>query len=304
MGTPDFAVPALNALMASNHAVKAVYCQPPKPKGRGYKIQLTPVHQVAEQAGIPVFTPKNFRQDSQALEELKQINPDVIVVVAYGLILPRAVLEIPPHGCINIHASLLPRWRGAAPIHRALLTGDTMTGVTTMLMDEGLDTGDILLEAPVPIHPTDTLKNLHDRLSHLGGELIVQTLDQLEMIKPKKQPETGVTYAHKIKKEEGLIDWSQPAALIERQIRALNPWPGTYTYYKNHLLKIQAVERVDATGIPGEILDDSFLVACQDAALRVLQVQRSGSKPMKSKDFLNGIPIKAGEFLSSCPDTN
>lgn len=291
MGTPDFALPALEALQASLHQVVGVFCQPPKAKGRGHKVQLTPVHAYADAAGLPCLTPARLRGNTEALDALRALAPDIIVVVAYGLILPPEVLEIPPRGCVNIHGSLLPRWRGAAPLQRALLAGDTVTGITTMQMDVGLDTGDMLLRESTPIDPHETFQTLHDRMAHIGAGLVIKTLNALDTIVPQKQPEAGVTYADKVQKDEGRIDWAQPAEIILRQIAALNPWPGTYTLYQGQPLHIRAARLEESTGTPGALLDNGLLVACGAQALRIEKLQRPGGRVLSARDFLNGLPL-------------
>lgn len=291
MGTPDFAVPALAALQASSHQVVGVFSQPPKAKGRGHKVQLTPVHAYAQAAGLPCLTPARLRNNPESIAQLRNLAPDIIVVVAYGLILPPEVLEIPPRGCVNIHGSLLPRWRGAAPLQRALLAGDAVTGITTMQMDAGLDTGDMLLRASTPIGPDETFETLHDRMAALGADLIIKTLDEWDQMIPQKQPEQGVTYAEKVQKDEGRLDWTQPAEIILRQIAALNPWPGTYTLYQGQPLHIRAARLEESTGTPGALLDHGLLVACGSQALRIEKLQRPGGRVLSARDFLNGLPL-------------
>lgn len=297
MGTPDFSVPALKNLINSKHSVVAVFTQPPKPKGRGYEVQESPIHLVAKSAGIPVETPKSLK--NYPLESLKKYQADVAVVAAYGLILPKAVLEIPRLGCINIHASLLPRWRGAAPIQRAIEAGDTESGVTIMQMDEGLDTGDMLLMKRCPVLSATTGQSLHDEISSLGSEAILEALDFLEQgkITPQAQPLEGITYAHKLQKEEGRLDWAQDARILERKIRAFYPWPGTFFKSANETVKVLEAQYVDASGTPGQILDDQLTVACGHGALRILKLQKAGKSAMNAKDFLNGIRLVPGTHL-------
>lgn len=298
MGTPAFAVPALQKLLASRHTVVAVYTQPPRPAGRGQKETLSPIHSQALAHTIPVHTPKSLR-DPVVQAELKALNADVVIVAAYGLLLPPSVLEACPYGCINIHPSLLPRWRGAAPIQRPLLAGDAETGVTIMQMDAGLDTGDMLLVKKIPINATDSYETLHDTLMELGGDLLLETLDGLEKgtLQPVKQQEEGVTYASKLTKEEGRIAWHLPACSIERMIRAFTPWPGAYFSYKGEIIKILKAswESTAHTTAPGTIMDEAFSIACGEGLLHPLILQRSGRSKMACADFLRGFSIEIGE---------
>jgi len=240
MGSPDFAVPALRALHAAGHSIVAVYCQPPRPAGRGHAVQRCPVHASAEALGLPVRAPVRLRKDTAAQQEFAALELDAAVVAAYGLILPPAMLEAPRRGCLNIHASLLPRWRGAAPIHAAVLAGDAQTGITIMQMDSGLDTGPMLLREAVPIGPDDTTGRLHDVLAELGARLILRALDEAPPGEP--QPAEGATYAPKLSREDGRIDWTREAAAIERQVRAFDPWPGTFTTLAGAMLKVLGAE--------------------------------------------------------------
>ncbi len=296
MGTPDFAVPALEALLAAGHQVVAVYSQPPRPKGRGHQVQKSPVHQAAERANIPVYTPLNLKaaEDQQQFADLKL---DVAVVAAYGLILPKAVLAAPRMGCINIHASLLPRWRGAAPIVRALLAGDAETGNTIMQMDAGLDTGAMWLKKSIPITTESTAQSLHDELSDLGGRMIVEALDGIVAgtLKVQPQPEAGVLYAEKLRKEESLIDWKQDAADLERKVRALNPWPGVVFETHNERIKILSAKAVDGKALPGTLLDDQLTIACGTGALRILRAQRPGRSATDGEAFLRGFSVRVGD---------
>ena len=304
MGTPDFSVPILQALVTAGHDVAAVYCQPPRPAGRGHQPALSPVHAFGEGLGLIVRTPT--RLDAAAAEAFRALDLDVAVVAAYGLILPKAVLSAPRLGCINVHASLLPRWRGAAPIQRALLAGDSETGITIMQMDEGLDTGPMLLTAPVSIGPTTTASELHDVLSALGAGLIVSALDGVAVgrLVPQPQPAEGATYAKKLTRDEGRLDWRKPASQLERAVRALNPWPGVWFEHAGERLKVLAAEvapgKLDTA--PGTILDDRLLVACGDGALRLLTVQRPGRAAQAVEAFLRGYPIATGTVLA-CPAT-
>lgn len=296
MGTPDFSVPILDALVSAGHQVACVYCQPPRPAGRGQQLQPSPVQRRAEALGIPVRHPKTLRTaDAQA--EFRDLALDCAVVAAYGLILPQPVLDAPRHGCINVHASLLPRWRGAAPIQRAIQAGDRETGVTIMQMEAGLDTGPMLLKDTLPIGPRTTARELHDALSALGAELIVAALDLLEAgaLTPEPQPEAGVTYAAKLTKEEGLLDFAKPAAELDRQVRGLTPWPGCwFEAVIGEKVKVLAAEPARGEDEPGTLLDGTFRVACGTGALRLLTVQRPGKGPVDGAAFLRGFPVKAG----------
>jgi len=298
MGTPDFAVTAFQALHQAGHEIVAVYCQPPKPAGRGQQVQKTPVHLAAEALGIPVHTPKTLR-DPVEQAHFTALNLDVAVVAAYGLILPQAILSAPRHGCLNIHGSLLPRWRGAAPIQRAMLAGDTETGITIMQMDAGLDTGAMLLKDNAPIAAQTTAQSLHDTLAEMGGRLIVQALDDLAAGKlhPIAQPETGATYASKLTREDGKIDWAKPAYEIERQIRALHPWPGCFFAINGETIKLLAATIVDLYGEAGTLLDDQFTVACGEQALRLISVQRPGKTPTDGASLLRGLRLPLGSRL-------
>ena len=300
MGTPDFSVPALKALNDAGHEVIAVYTQPPRPAGRGQAPRPGPVARYATEAGIPVFTPVSLK-GAEEQARFAALAPDVAVVVAYGLILPQAVLDVPPLGCLNLHASLLPRWRGAAPIQRAIWAGDEETGVAVMKMEAGLDTGPVLAVRRTPISAEDTAGTLHDRLAAMGAELLIETLPRWAAgeIVPQPQPEEGVTYAEKIGKEEGRIDWRQPAEAVSRQIRALSPWPGAYTFVEGERLKVLAArpEQGAAGAVPGRVLDDELLIACGEGALRLLRVQRPGKRPMAAAEMLRGRPVAAGTRL-------
>ncbi|MGE4351203.1 MAG: methionyl-tRNA formyltransferase [Bdellovibrionales bacterium] len=299
MGTPDFAVPALRALVEAGHEVAAVYCQPPKPAGRGHEVHKTPMHLEAEKLGVPVRTPKTLR-DEGAQKELAALAPDVIVVAAYGLLLPQAVLDIPPLGCLNIHGSLLPRWRGAAPIHRALLAGDQVTGITIMKMEAGLDTGPMLLKGELPITDQTTALTLHDAMAALGAKLIVEALAFAAdgALHEQKQPEQGVTYAAKLNKEEGLIDWSHRADEIDRQVRALNPWPSAYFLWDGEAIKVLQVCVADGEGEAGVLLDKDFTVACGQGSVRLERVQRPGKKATDGASFLRGARLEVGREIA------
>jgi methionyl-tRNA formyltransferase len=287
-------VPALEALIAAGHRVIAVYTQPPRPAGRGQQPQPSPVQRAAERHGLSVRTPNSLR-DPYAEAIFRAIRADLAVVAAYGLILPQAVLDAPLRGCLNIHASLLPRWRGAAPIQRAIEAGDAETGITIMVMEESLDTGPMLLKESVPIGPDDTAGSLHDALAGVGAKLIVRAVAGLETgaLVPVPQPAVGVTYAKKIAKAEARIDWSAPAALLERRIRAFNPAPGAWFAAKGERVRVlrAVVEPAPAGKAPGTVLDAEFRVACGGGALRLLELQRAGKAPMETSAFLRGFPL-------------
>ncbi|MGE0723760.1 MAG: methionyl-tRNA formyltransferase [Alphaproteobacteria bacterium] len=298
MGSPAFAVPILDALRAAGHAILAVYSQPPKPAGRGHRVQPCPVHAHAEALGLPVRTPGRLR-DPAAQAEFAALGADAAVVAAYGLILPRAVLEAPRLGCLNVHASLLPRWRGAAPIQRAILAGDGETGITIMQMDEGLDTGGILLAEPTPIGPSTTAAELHDRLAAIGARLIVAALEGVaaSSLRPRAQPADGVSYAAKIERSEGAIDWRRSAAEIDRQVRALNPWPGTSFEVAGERLRLLAGAPTPGSGAPGTVLDEALAIACGEGAYRPARLQRPGRSPAETAAVKRGFPIPPGTVL-------
>ncbi|MDE1151687.1 MAG: methionyl-tRNA formyltransferase [Micavibrio sp.] len=304
MGTPDFAVVALNALHAAGHDIAAVYCQPPRPAGRGHKLQPSPVQKRAEELGLPVRHPKSLKKDADARQAFKDLSLDVAVVAAYGLILPQEVLDAPKHGCINIHGSLLPRWRGAAPIQRAILAGDDKSGICIMQMEAGLDTGPLLLQGEVPITAATTAQTLHDALAQQGGALIVKTLAALAAGSPLpavKQTDDGAIYAEMLTKEDGRIDWSKSAVDIERQLRALHPWPGVWCMHGDQRLKVLevAVDKAGgAQGKPGEILDRHLVIACGSGALKLLKIQPQDRKPMDGISFMNGTHLNVGDALA------
>jgi methionyl-tRNA formyltransferase len=289
-GTPAFAAEALAALHAAGHVVKLVLTQPDRPAGRGMKLQASAVKQFAQAQGLPLAQPRSLRLDGRFPEDaataraaLEAAAPLLMVVAAYGLILPPWALALPRHGCLNIHGSLLPRWRGAAPIQRAIEAGDARTGITIMQMDAGLDTGDMLLEEALPIGPDDTAATLHDRLAAMGARLIVQALAQLEAgaLRPRRQPQAGVSYAHKIEKSEGTIDWRAPADVIERRLRAFDPFPGCTATVAGHALKVWRGRVVEGAGTPGERLDAGegrIVVACGQGALELLELQLPGGR--------------------------
>lgn len=302
MGTPDFSVPALKALISSGHKVVCVYSQPPRPKGRGQQVQEGPVHQAALAAGIEVRTPLNFKKDED-VAAFMALELDVAVVAAYGLILPKAILDAPVHGCINIHASLLPRWRGAAPIHRAILEGDAKTGITIMQMEEGLDTGPMISKKEVAIRDTTTAQSLHDMLSAVGASMIVDVIDRLGLdgkLEGEPQSDDGMTYARMLKKEEGRIDWTKPAVVISRQIRALNPWPGTWADLPGgkrlKILEAHVSELADIAA-PGTVGEGGIVACGENTALRLSMVQPENKKPMDVAAAYNGNYLKAGQAL-------
>ena len=306
LGTSEFAVPALGALVDAGHDVIAVYARAPKPAGRGQQERRTPVHELALRLGLPVRTPKSLRNEEEA-QAFEALDLDAAVVVSYGHILPKRFLDAPVLGCINIHGSLLPRWRGAAPIHRAILAGDAETGVTTMRMDEGLDTGAMLLAERTPISAADTAETVHDRLAELGARLIVSTLDGLlaKTLEAVPQSEAGVTYAHKLGKEEGALDWRRPAAELERKVRAFDPWPGTWfdvaTESGSERIKVLAAGLALAGGVPGTLSvgRDGFpVVACGIGGLKLLRLQRAGKSTQSADAFLRGFALAAGTVLA------
>ncbi|KXF89560.1 methionyl-tRNA formyltransferase [Phaeobacter inhibens] len=296
MGTPDFSVPVLDALVEAGHDIAAVYCQPPRPAGRGKKDRPTPVHARAEALGFEVRHPVSLK-DAQQQAGFAALNADVAVVVAYGLILPQAVLDAPRQGCLNIHASLLPRWRGAAPIHRAIMAGDAQTGVCIMQMEAGLDTGPVLMREATDIGAEETTAQLHDRLSEMGAEMIVQALTQLTNLTPVVQPDDGVTYAHKIDKAEARVDWTRPAVEVDQQIRGLSPFPGAWCEIDGQRVKLLASRVVDGAGAAGRVLDDSLRIACGEGAVELLRLQRAGKGAQEREIFLRGFPIAAGTDL-------
>jgi methionyl-tRNA formyltransferase len=305
LGTSEFAVPALKAVVEAGHEVTCVYTRAPRPAGRGQQERKTPVHQAADALGLPVRTPGTLKTEEEAAA-FKALDLDAAVVVSYGHILPKSFLDAPVLGCINIHGSLLPRWRGAAPIHRAILAGDAETGVTIMRMDEGLDTGPMLLAERTPVSAADTAESVHDRLAALGATLIVSTLDGLvrKTIDPTPQPEEGVTYAHKLGKEEGVLDWRRPAAELERKVRAFHPWPGTSFELplggKSERIKLLEAGLALAGGAPGTvtIARDGFpVVTCGVGGLRLLKLQRPGKAAQSADAFLRGFALPAGTVL-------
>jgi len=297
MGTPEFAVPTLLELVAHGHEIAAVYTRAAKPAGRGMRLQPTPVEVEARRLGIPLLSPTTLKTQ-EALERFRAHNADAAVVVAYGMILPQAILDAPKYGCFNLHASLLPRWRGAAPINRAVMAGDPETGVMVMKMDAGLDTGDVAMAERLAITDAMTAADVHDALARLGGDLMARAMGALERGKLQltKQSAEGVTYAAKIEKAEARIDWNRPAREVLRHIHALSPFPGAWCEMaierEQVRVKILRCAITDGSGAPGEVLDDHLAVACREGAIRILELQRAGKQPMKAEDFLRGTPLK------------
>ena len=289
MGTPDFSVSVLEALVAAGHEVVAVYSQPPRPAGRGKKDRPSPVQARAEALGLPVYHPVSLR-NAEAQEVFAGHRADVAIVVAYGLILPQAILDMPEAGCLNIHASLLPRWRGAAPIHRAIMAGDAGTGVCIMQMEAGLDTGPVLLREATPIAEGETTGALHDRLSAIGARLVVQALRCLPDLVPEPQPDAGVTYAEKIDKAEARVVWDRPARAIANHICGLSPFPGAWCEVDGERVKLLEAVVVSGKGAPGDVLS-GFTIACRTGAVQVTRVQRPGKKPMDAAVALNGLDL-------------
>ena len=303
MGTPDFAVPTLLELVAHGHEIAAVYTRAAKPAGRGMKLQLSPVEQEARRLGITVLTPSTLKTPD-ALEEFRSHQADAAVVVAYGMILPQAILDAPPLGCFNLHGSLLPRWRGAAPINRAIMADDAESGVMVMKMDAGLDTGDVAMTERLAITDAMTGADLHDALAPLGADLMVRAMDALERGKLQlgQQSGQGVTYAAKIDKAEARIDWNKPARAVLRHIHGLSPFPGAWCEMPIEgepvRVKILRCEMTDGSGAAGELLDSRLAIACGRGAIRILELQRAGKAPMQAADFLRGTPLKAGVHVS------
>ena len=286
MGSPEFSVPILSSIISAGHDVVAVYCQPPRPAGRGKKERLTPVHSRALELGLDVRHPINFKS-KEAVSDFAALKADIAVVVAYGLILPQEILDSVDKGCLNIHASLLPRWRGAAPIHRAIISGDTSTGICIMQMDAGLDTGDVLYHKETEILQSDTTSILHDRLAYIGSQSIVDVLKKYDFFEAVPQSNTGIIYASKIDKNESKIDWNKSAIEIDRQIRGLSPFPGAWFDDGEQRIKVLMSEVVEGSGSPGEILDHAT-IACQSGALKLTRLQRAGKGAMDIKNFLLG----------------
>ena len=296
MGTPNFSVPALKALAQSNHQICAVYSQPPRPAGRGKKLRLSDVHKEALDLGLTVHNPTSFKSDKDRTI-FRKLKADIAIVVAYGLILPNQILSAPKFGCLNIHASLLPRWRGAAPIQRAIMEGDDETGVCIMKMEEGLDTGPVLSSRKIQIKENDNAKILSERLSLVGSKLIVEVLDALSEFKAYSQSAAGVTYARKIEKSETKIDWSLPAKTINRKIRALSPFPGAWTEINGERIKLLASKVINKENEPGMVLDKGFSIACGQKAVEITEAQRPGKSAQKSDVFLRGFRLQEGSKL-------
>jgi methionyl-tRNA formyltransferase len=306
MGTPDFAAAILGGLVAAGHRLRAVYTQPPAPAGRGHRLQASPVQLLAERIGAPVHCPESLR-DAAAQAEFAALRADAVVVAAYGLILPQPVLAAPRLGCLNVHASVLPRWRGAAPIQRALLAGDRETGITIMQMDEGLDTGPILLQRALPILPDTNAGELTEALAELGTRLMLEALDGVAggKLTPRPQPEEGVTYASKIRREEARLDWRQPADALERRVRAFAPAPGAWFSGGGERIRVlKAQAESEAPNVPpGTVVDDRLAIACGNGVFRPLRLQRPGRAALDADAFLRGFPIPAGTLLP-CPATS
>ena len=294
MGTPEFSVPVLEALVEAGHEIAAVYCQPPRPAGRGKKDRPTPVHARAVALGLEVRHPVSLKSP-EAQAEFAALGADIAVVVAYGLILPQVILDAPAKGCLNIHASLLPRWRGAAPIHRAIMAGDDETGICIMQMEAGLDTGPVLLREGTPIGEEETTALLHDRLSEMGASLIVTALRHLDGLSAEVQAEEGVTYAAKIDKTEARIDWARPAVEVDRQIRGLSPFPGAWSELGGQRVKVLASRLAEAQGKPGEVLKENLTIACGSGAVELLRLQRAGKGAQDRDVFLRGFPVSPGD---------
>lgn len=301
MGTPDFSVAALDAITAAGHEVVAVYSQPPRPAGRGKAPRKSPVHVRAEALGIPVRTPATLKEPAE-IAAMADFGADIAVVVAYGLLLPQAVLDVPAKGCLNIHASLLPRWRGAAPIQRAIMAGDQETGICIMQMDAGLDTGPVRLRAALPIAEDETAGTLHDKLADLGGDLIVAVLGDLDAHPPVPQIEAGVTYARKIEKSEAAIDWTAPAERVDRQIRGLAPFPGAWCLIGAERVKMHLSARAEGQGAPGAVIAAPLRVACGTGAVDILRLQRAGKSAAPVADVLRGFDIPVGTRLPVAED--
>jgi methionyl-tRNA formyltransferase len=298
IGTPDFSVPVLEALVGAGHEIACVYTQPPRPAGRGKKPRPSPVALAAEKHGIEVRHPASLKSEEEQAR-FAALEPEVAVVVAYGLILPQAILDAPARGCLNIHASLLPRWRGAAPIHRAVMAGDAETGVCIMQMEAGLDTGPVLLREATPIGGQETTGDLHDRLSGMGARLIVEALARLDDLSATPQSQDGVTYADKIDKAEARVDWTQPAEAVDRQIRGLSPFPGAWTEYSGTRIKLlgSRLAEAEGEGAPGMLLHDPMRVMCGTGAVEITRLQRAGRGVQSADEFLRGQPLPQGTQL-------
>lgn len=303
MGSPEFSIPTLRAIVEAGHEVVCVYTQPPRPAGRGKALRPTPVHKLADELGFEVRTPRSLKPAAE-VDAIGALNADIAVVVAYGLLLPQAVLDAPERGCINLHGSLLPRWRGAAPIHRAIMAGDTLTGVQVMQMEAGLDTGPVMASAETAIFPRDTTADVHDRLAAMGADLMVEALAAIEAGEAVFEPQSaeGVTYAHKITSDEARIDWTRGGEAVSAHIRGLSPFPGAWFEIEDagkpvRVKVLGAVAVDDHDGAPGEVLDDNLLVGCGGGAVRLLRLQRAGKGAMDAETFLRGTQIETGRRL-------
>ncbi len=301
MGTPDFAVPSFERLIQDGHEVCAVFCQPDKPKGRGHKMQCPPVKEAAGLCNIPVWQCPSLKNE-EIQQQIRDMKPDLIVVAAYGKILPKAVLEIPPMGCINVHGSILPKYRGAAPIQRAVINGEKTTGVTIMYMGEGIDTGDMITVRETPIGEQETAGELFDRLKEIGADLLAETIKNMQAGKFTRTPQNAAeaTHAPMLTKEEGKIDWTQPAQIIHNQIRGLNPWPSAFSIYEGKKMKIHRAEVLKLSGKPGaaEQIDGDFVVYCGSGALKLTEIQPENGKRMDGKSYLLGHPVKPDAFFN------
>lgn len=299
LGSPDFAVPTLEAILAAGHDVACVYSQPPRPAGRGKEMRKTAIHETADRHGIEVRTPENFKHAIDR-EAFAMLNLDVAVVVAYGLLLPKAILDAPRLGCFNLHGSILPRWRGAAPIHRAVMAGDKITGVQVMKMDVGLDTGPVMLTATTPISEDDTTGDVHDRLAVLGADLMVRALAELDAgpVTLTAQTEDGLTIAAKVSPAEAKVDWTRPAAQVAAHIRGLSPFPGAWFELDGQRIKALHAKAETGSGQPGDVIDENLLVACDDGAVRITRLQRAGKGQMTADEFQRGARIAKGRRLS------
>ena len=298
MGTTGFVLPSLEALLGAGHEIAAVYTQPPRPAGRGQQLRRTPVHEAAEQLGLPVRTPRTLK-DAEAQAEFAELAPDLAVVGAYGLLLPQPVLEAPRLGCVNLHASLLPRWRGAAPIERAILAGDTETGISIFRMEEGLDIGPVYATQPLPICPTTTSAQLHERLAALAAEMVPSVVQGIAVgaLAAVPQPEAGVTYARKLARDEGRLSFAEPAELVERRLRALNPAPGCWCEARGERLSLLAGRVVAASDAPGTVIALPLTIACGSGAVAITQVQRAGRRPMSAEELQRGFALPLGTVL-------
>lgn len=298
MGSPDFAVPTLSALIKSKHEVEAIFTSPPRPKNRGMKLGKSPIHMLGDEYNIKVYNPTSLKTEDTT-KILENIEVDIIIVVAYGFIVPKNIIEMKQYGCLNLHPSSLPRFRGAAPLQRTIIAGDTSTEICIMQMDEGLDTGDILLKEKLELDERITLPKLHDKCAEIGANLMLEALDNIDNIHPQKQSETGLVYADKLQREESKIDWSLDAVKIDCKIRGMNPWPGTYFQHEGQDIKILEAKYEDIAhdALPGTILDNDLSIACGKGILKIEKLQSPGKKPLPTKDFLKGYRINKGDVL-------